>query len=132
YCDTYGEVALMVWLSGRPFSSAATRVNALNEEPAWYPVTSPPPLISGLVVAGQVPRCPRFCGLVFAPLWLSSLLYTRLVAMSWIRPVPGSTPASISAVGLLPVRSYFSTYFFAAACALTSIDRYTVYPPLLS
>ena len=111
----------MVWFSGTFCSSAATRVNTLNEEPAWYPVTSPPPLMSGLVVFGQVPRWPRFCGLVFGPLWHSSLLYTRLAAISWIRPVPGSTPASISAVGLLPVRSYLSTYFFAAVWALTSI-----------
>ena len=37
--------------SGMPFSSAASIVNSLNVEPAWYPGRSPPPS-SGFTVAG--------------------------------------------------------------------------------
>ena len=71
---------------------------------------------------GQVLFWPRLPGLLIAPLWLTSLLYVRLTAINSMCPVPGSTPASISAVGLLPVGSIFSMLCLADAWALTSSE----------
>lgn len=41
----------------RPDSSAASMVNSLNVEPAWYPSTLAPPEINGLTVFGWF-ACP--------------------------------------------------------------------------
>ncbi len=38
--------------SGSPASSAASRVNSLKVEPAWYPTMLPPPATSWLTVFG--------------------------------------------------------------------------------
>ena len=73
----------------------------------------------------------RLAGLLFWPLPVWSLLYVRLTAMTLMCPVPGSTPASISASGLFTDRCA-RTFFIAAACALTSSDVMILYPPLLS
>ena len=120
---------MIVVLSGRPLDSAASMVNILNVEPNW----NPPSLSNGSVVAGKLPMMPalRLAALLFCPLWLWSLLYVRLTAMTRMYPVLGSTPASMSASGLF-VDRWARMFFVAEAWALTSSDVMILYPPLFS
>src|SRR5215470_10894322 len=54
YGVTSGEGALNTVSSVLPASSAASMVNILNVDPAWYPVTLPPPATSWLTVLGYL------------------------------------------------------------------------------
>src|SRR5262245_22110590 len=54
YGVTRGEGATNSVSSVLPASSAASIVNILNVDPAWYPVTLPPPATSWLTVFGYL------------------------------------------------------------------------------
>ena len=87
---------------------------------------SPPPVSSGLVVFGYVPRMPcaalrgsediLFCGCAG-----SSSLNLRFAASARTRPVPGSTAASSSAFLLLSEMRW-ETRLRASAWASLSIE----------